>query len=141
MTPNFHTEVESFFAAYMAANHAGVPFYFDNSKVPKNQEIYVVFHALPSEDVLPINLGITSKSRNVGLIQVDVFGPKDVGAGSANTLAYNIGRAFKRRQLTIVADNGHLVFKDPSIQPRGPVQGKHKEQMRVPYRYDFQDYA
>lgn len=141
MTPNFHAEVETFFSNYMTVNHVGVPFYFDNSKVPKNQEIYVVFHALPSEDVLPITVGINAKSRNVGLIQVDVFGPKDVGAGSANKLAYDIGRAFKRRQITIVSDNGNLVFKDPAVVPRGPVQGKHKEQMRVPYRYDFQDYT
>jgi len=133
--------VETFFDAYMTTEQAGVPFYFENSKVPTDLEIYAVLHILPSEDVLPINLGITAKSRNVGLIQVDVYGPKDVGAGPTQTLAYQIGRAFKRRQLTITAENGHCVFKDHSVQSRGEVRGRHKEQMRVPYRYDFQDYA
>lgn len=140
MTPMFMSEVEGLFSAYMSTEHPGVPFYFENSKVPTDLEIYAVLHVLPSEDVLPINLGITSKSRNVGLVQVDVYGPKDVGAGATNTLAYQIGRMFKRRQLTVTADNGHCVFKDPSVQSRGLVRGRHKEQMRVPYRYDFSDH-
>ena len=140
MTPDFLSAVEEFFANYMAANHAGVPFFFENSKASNEQGLHAVIHILPSEDVLPINLGITSKSRNVGLVQVDVYGPKDTGAGPTNTLAYQIGKAFKRQQLTIVAENGHCVFKDHSVQSRGEVRGKHKEQMRVPYRYDFQDH-
>lgn len=140
MTPDFLSAVEDFFANYMATNHAGIPFFFENSKASSEQGLHAVIHILPSEDVLPTNLGITSKSRNVGLVQVDVYGPKDIGAGPPQTLAYQIGRAFKRRQLTIVSENGHCVFKDHSVQSRGEVRGRHKEQMRIPYRYDFQDY-
>ena len=140
MTPNFLSAIEEFFVNYMTANHPGVPYFFDNSKATKEQAIHAVLHVLPSEDVIPINLGITSKSRNVGLIQVDVYGPKDEGSGPTNTLAYQIGRAFKRQQLTIVSEDGHCVLKDHSVQSRGEVRGKHKEQMRIPYRYDFKDY-
>jgi len=141
MTPNFLSAVEEFFDLYMQAEHPGVSYFFDNSKATTEQGPYAVIHVLPSEDVLPINLGITAKSRNVGLVQVDVYGPSDQGAGPVNTLAYQIGRAFKRLQLTVSADNGHCVFKDPAVQARGEMRGLHKEQMRVPYRYDFQDYV
>lgn len=139
MTPTFLSEVEALFSNYMTANQAAIPFYFENSKVPTDLDIYAVLHILPSEDVLPINVGINAKSRNVGLIQVDVYGPKDTGAGATQTLAYQIGKAFKRVNL-LVATEGHAVFKDPSVQSRGEVRGRHKEQMRVPYRYDFKDY-
>ncbi|MEE9310996.1 MAG: phage tail terminator-like protein, partial [Planctomycetota bacterium] len=136
MTPTFLSEVEALFSNYMVANQAAIPFYFENSKVPIDLDIYAVLHILPSEDVLPINVGINAKSRNVGLIQVDVYGPKDTGAVATQTLAYQIGKAFKRVNL-LVATEGHAVFKDPSVQSRGEVRGRHKEQMRVPYRYDF----
>lgn len=138
MTPTFNSTVESFFDAYMQANQPSIPFYFTNSDVPEDLGIFVVFHILASEDVLPINLGIDAKSRNPGLIQIDVYAPKGVGGGPSNTLAYNIGRAFKRLVLP-VATEGYVTFKDPSVQDRGEIRGRHKEQVRVPYRYDFSD--
>lgn len=139
MTPTFLSTIESYFSSYMQTQHPGVPFYFANSDVPEDLQIYVVFHVLVSEDVLPINLGISAKSRNVGLVQVDVYAPKGNGAGTANSLAYSIGQAFKRVSLP-AATEGLITFKDPSVQSRGIVRGRYKEQLRVPYRYDFTDY-
>lgn len=138
MTPTFLSGVETYFSTYMQANHAGINFYFENSAVPEDLDTYAVLHILPSEDVLPINLGISSKSRNVGLIQVDVYTPKDTGAGVGNSLAAAIGRSFKRKTMNMGTE-GFAVFKDPSVQSRGNVRGRHKEQMRCPYRYDFED--
>jgi len=139
MTPTFLSTVEELFTVYMTTNQAGTPFYFTNSDVPEDLEMYAVLHVLASEDVLPINLGVNAKSRNVGLVQIDVYAPKGEGGGPSNTLAYEIGKAFKRL-VTPAATEGTITFKDPSVQGRGEVRGRHKEQLRVPYRYDFSDY-
>lgn len=139
MTPAFLSTVEELFTVYMTANHPTVPFYFTNSAVPEELGTYAVLHVLASEDVLPINVGINAKSRNVGVIQVDVYTPKETGGGVGNTLAYQIGRLFKRQNVN-VGTEGHIVFKDSAVQDRGEVRGRHKEQMRCPYRYDFQDF-
>lgn len=140
MTPQFASFVEERFSVAMQTQYPGMSFYFSNSKVPTDLDEYAVLHIMSSEDVMPINLGITAKSRNVGLIQVDVFSPKDIGAGRAQNIAYYTGSIFKRQVLQ-VGTEGLITFKDPSVVDRGEVRGRHKQQMRVPYRYDFQDFS
>lgn len=139
MTPEFIKFVETRFNTEFPLVHAGVPVFFSNVPVADTVDTFVAFHVMASEDTMPINLGIESKSRNVGLLQVDVFTPKDQGAGEAYTMAYNAGMIFKRQDLS-VGSEGLVVFKDPSIQDRGEVRGRHKHMMRIPYRYDFKDF-
>jgi len=138
MTPNFFSFVESRFQTFMNAEYPTMNIYFSNSPVPEDVAEYAVISILASEDVLPINLGIESKSRNPGLIQVDVYTPKDTGAGEGQAIAYFASRIFKRQVLAVGVE-GTVTFKDPSVQDRGEVRGRHKEQMRCPYRYDFKD--
>jgi hypothetical protein len=139
MTPDFIKFCETRFSSEFPVVHAGVPMLFSNVPVSDSVDTFVVFHVMASEDTMPINLGHEAKSRNVGLIQVDVFTPKDTGAGEAYTMAYNAGMIFKRRDLA-VGTEGLVVFKDPSVQDRGEVRGRHKHMMRIPYRYDFKDF-
>lgn len=139
MTPEFIKFCEMRFASEFPLLFPSVPIIYSNMPVPKTMDTFVVMHVLASEDTIPINLGHAAKSRNVGLIQVDVFTPKDEGSGEAYRMAYKAGNIFKRRDLS-VANEGLVVFKDPSIQDRGEVRGRHKHMMRVPYRYDFTDF-
>lgn len=139
MTPNFIRFVESRFQTEFSALYPAVPMFFSNVPVPETMDTFVCLHIMASEDTMPINIGHEAKSRNVGLIQVDVFTPKDQGAGEAYEIAYASGNIFKRRSLSVGAE-GLVVFKDSSIQDRGEMRGRHKHMMRVPYRYDFADF-
>ena len=139
MTPAFIRFCETRFETEFALLYPTIPQFFSNVAVPETMNSYVCMHVMASEDTMPINLGHEAKSRNVGLIQVDVFTPKDEGAGEAYEMAYAAGVIFKRQDLS-VGTEGLVVFKDPSIQDRGEVRGRHKHMMRVPYRYDFRDF-
>ena len=140
MTPTFFSTVEGLFEAYMLSDFPAVPFFFSNADAPADDQMtYVIFHVMTSEDVFPINIGLTSKSRNVGVVQADVYSPKNIGAGLARTIAYSIGNSLKRRDIASGVE-GLIVFKDPAVVDRGEMRGKHKQEMRCPYRYDFEDY-
>ena len=139
MTPEFIAFCETRFETEFALLYPAVPRMYSNVPVPDTVDTYVCFHIMASEDTMPINLGLTAKSRNVGLIQVDVFTPKDQGAGEAYRMAYDAGNIFKRRDLA-VGTEGLVVYKDPTIMDRGEVRGRHKHMMRIPYRYDFKDF-
>lgn len=139
MTPLFCSHVETLWQAGMANDHPTVPIYFDNTDAPSNDNTqYAVIHIVASEDTFPINLGITAKSRNVGLIQVDSFAPVDVGPGAAQEIAVYAGKLFKRR-VDSVGNEGQVTFKDYSTMSSGQVGGKFKYVMRIPYRYDFEE--
>lgn len=137
MTPEFKTSVEELFQTEFPTAY-DVPIVFSNAPIPDSVPSYVALHIMASDDTDPINIGIKSKSRNVGVIQVDVYTPKDTGSGLAIRMAYAAGKVFKRKNV-IVGAEGLIVYKDPSIQDRGEVRGRHKHMMRVPYRYDFKD--
>lgn len=139
MTPLFCSHVETLWRDAMVADYPAVPIYFDNSDAPDNDNTtYAVIHIMASEDTMPINLGITAKSRNVGVIQVDAFSPVDIGPGAAHEIAVYAGQLFKRRVDT-VASEGTATFKDYSTTSRGQIKGKFKYTMRIPYRYDFEE--
>lgn len=139
MTPQFIRFVETHFETEFTSLYPGVPIVFPNGPVPKGNSIFVAISIMASEDTFPTNVGINAKSRNVGVIQVDVFAPKDKGAGDAYEMAYACGNIFKRRDFS-VGTEGLVVFKDSSIEDRGQIRGRHKHTMRVPYRYDFSDF-
>lgn len=139
MTPLFASYVETLWQAGMTADHPTIPIFFDNADAPENDVTqYAVLHIMASEDTMPINLGISSKSRNVGVIQVDSFSPIDIGPGPAQLIAVYAGQLFKRRVAT-VANEGTVTFKDYSAVSRGQIGGKFKYMMRIPYRYDFEE--
>lgn len=138
MTPNFIQAIEGKFVTDYAVLRPSAQVWFENAPVPAHAPVQVFLHVLASEDVLAINIGNKSKSRNVGLIQVDVFVPKDEGSGRAYNYAYDAGRVFKRQVITVHGE-GKITLRDPGITSRGDVNGKFSYMMRVPYRYDFTD--
>jgi len=139
MTPDFCSAVEERFQLAMNAEYPGMKIFFANPPSSDEPGEYAVIHILASEDVLPINVGINAKSRNVGIIQVDAFSAKDIGPGQAQRIAHFAGKIYKRLNMNVTTE-GHAVFKDPGVVDRGEVRGKHKQQMRCPYRYDFKDF-
>jgi hypothetical protein len=78
----------------------------------------------------------TSKNRNVGIVQVDIYVPKDQGAGEARTTAVAAGKYFQRLSLS-VAGEGFAQFKESSISGRGEQRGRYKHMAVIPYYYDF----
>jgi hypothetical protein len=136
MTPQMIADAETFFTTQMNAAYPTMLLRYSNDDPPDTRDLYAVIHVLPSEDVIPINLGVESKSRNVGIIQIDVLGHVDTGAGPTHDVAFYIARQFKRR-IASVGVEGQVTYKDPSIQDRGQIGGKHKYMVSIPYRYDF----
>lgn len=135
MTPLMISDVESFWIAQMGTRSPSTVLLFPNDPVPETQGIFAQIHVVPG-DSLPINLGITAKSRNVGIIQIDVYGPKDVGAGGVHNVASLCGLIF-RRQTRTISTEGNLVCKDPSVVDTSNIRGRHSFMARIPYRYDF----
>ena len=137
MTPKFKYEMEKRFMDYMTPQYGTtVPLYFSNDDVPAGVYTYAVLHVMASENVIPINLGQYAKSRNAGVLQIDVFTPKDTGSVRGATIAVFAASIFNRQTIG-VPDEGTAVMKDGAVQDRGEVLGLHKQMVSVGYRYDF----
>ena len=137
MTPQMVADAETLFQTRMQADFPNVPIFFSNTPIPDTQGVYAQIFVV-SGDTFPINLGITAKSRNVGIIQISVVGPKDQGAGATHDIAYAAGRFFRRKSRNIGTE-GHVVYKDPTVKDMELDDGKHIYAAMVPYRYDFVD--
>jgi hypothetical protein len=129
------SDAQQLFVQRMNVLYPGMPLFFENVDMKDETGYYAVFHVIAG-DTLPINLGITAKSRNVGIIQIDIIGPVDVGRGEAFNRAFQAGKIF-RRQVRTIGGEGQVTYKDPSGTNVGQVRGKHMEMTRIPYRYDF----
>lgn len=138
MTPQFSSYVEVRTIGSLATSYPGMLVQVSNTTVADTVDSYVAIHILASDDVTPIDIGVNAKSRNVGVVQIDVYTPKDTGAGEGGDIAKVCSKIFKRLTANIGTE-GQATFKDPSILDRGTVRGRHKTEMRVPYRYDFVD--
>lgn len=135
MTPLMVSDAQQLFEAQIELLYPGIKVYFDNTDVKDTKDYYAVFHVLAG-DTYPITLGINGKSRNVGLVQIDIVGPTDKGRGEAFKRAFAAGKIFRRKTRSI-ATEGQVTYKDPSVSSIGEVRGKHMEMARIPYRYDF----
>lgn len=136
MTPKMISAAEAYAIAVIFAEYPTIPVVVSGQAVPTKAHLYIRFWVIPSEEVFPLGLGASAKSRNVGLVQVDVYGPKDKGAGETGDIAAFIARQFKRRPVE-VANEGWIVFKDAGVKDFGDSGEEHRQIVRVPYRYDF----
>jgi hypothetical protein len=136
MTPNMTTAVETHFQTYMDTNHPGVSVIYDNVDIPSDESVYVLISILASDESVPVGMGKTAKSRNVGLIQVDAMSPSGIGAGRAQDLAQAAANAFARMELSVPSE-GQLTFGDPTVIPGEGDKTTYRRIMRVPYSYDF----
>ena len=137
MTPEFRKFCESRFQAAVQAEFGRtLPWFFSNLSVQDTLDQYVVMHVLASEDSRPIRLGREVKERNVGVIQIDFYTPKDTGSRDGAAMAWKLAKHFRQIELSVY-EEGNVVFRSPSVRDKGEVRNRHKEQVDVPYRYDF----
>lgn len=136
MTPKMIGTVEAVLIAYLQANHPTTSLLMSGQSVPNRSSLYVKFFVIAASDTMPIGLGLTAKSRNVGVIQIDVRGPTDKGAGPTGDLAWELSKFFARKEIT-VASEGLVTLKEPSVVDMGERGEEHWQVGRVPYRYDF----
>lgn len=137
MTPDFVAAIETRFRDGMVAEYGSdFPLYYSNVPVPEGVEDFAVVHVINDNETRPINLGGEAKSRVVGIVQIDVFTPKDTGAGKGKRIAQVAGRIFHRQKFHVTSE-GHVTMGDLYIEDRGEVRGRHKEMCSIPYRYDF----
>lgn len=136
MTPAMISACERHILTEMATALPSIPVIMSGQAVPADASVYVRFWVIPSEDVMPIALGGEVNSRNVGLVQASVYGPKDRGAGETGDIAHTTRQMFHRYPLQ-VGSEGLVVFKDAGVKDMGDMEEEHMQIMRCPYRYDF----
>lgn len=135
MTPKMIATCEAYAAATPGLT---VPVVFSNMDVPDSASTYVRFFVMPSEDTIPLGIGPDAKTRNVGVIQATITGPRGKGAGAVGTIADLLWKRFKRLELEVL-EEGAITFKEGSVRDMGEINQEHVMIFRVPYRYDFRE--
>jgi len=136
MTPEMIATCERHAVDVMAAAFPAVPVYRSGEAIPKEVSVYVLFYVVPSDEVFKTGISENSKSRNVGLLQANVRGPKDQGAGYVGDIAMALARGFQRFPIE-VGSEGWCVCREAATKDMGDDEEEHEYMMRVPYRYDF----
>ena len=137
MTPSMISACEAHMINTFSAAYPDIPVFMEGQARDPNARLYALFWVIPSEDNFKMGIEDGGKSRNVGIIQADVYGPKDFGAGPTHNVAMFIAKQFHRRPIEVAQDQGWVVFRDASVTSKG-IEGEQIRQMvRVPYRYDF----
>ena len=113
-----------------------VPVFFKGQEVPANVSTYVRFFVLPSDDSVPLGLGETAKSRNIGIVQASVYGPRGKGGGNTHRIATVIWKALARRQVEVMGE-GAITFKEGAVLDMDITGEEYLHITRVPYRYDY----
>ena len=137
MTPNMLSAVESFAISEMAAQYPDIPVLPSGVAVPRSASIYVRIWVISSDETVQVAFGNTARSRNVGIVQCDVYGPKDKGAGPTGAVAQYLAKKLTRWTTDVVEDQGYLTLKDASVVDMGDDAEEHRQTVRVGYRYDF----
>ncbi len=135
MTPTMISTTETFFQSNMDAAYPAIPVAYSGQNSP-DEPLYVRFWVIASNETFPAGMGLTAKSRNVGIIQIDVMGPKDGGAGQTGDLIWEMSNWFKRQQMN-AGTEGAITFKEPTIKDWGPAGEQHRQTGSIPYVYDF----
>lgn len=137
MTPNMISACETAVITMIANQLPLIPVYMSGQAIPATASIYAKFFVIPSDDSTPVGLGITARTRNVGILQVTVVGPKDMGAGPTSDIA-NVFRAWLTRRTIEVPSEGFVILKDATMRDLGNVKEEHKYTVRCGYRFDLQ---
>lgn len=137
---------EAWDAAYLDGQTTQFPLVFAGQAVTKSNRvmepmIYGRFDVVPSDETVPVGLGITAKSRNVGLLQLKVYGPKNNGMGVMEDIARDMRKIMHRKDFR-VGTEGKLTLKDSNQITMDQVSGEEVYVIvRVPYVYDFMEFA
>lgn len=136
MTPRMIGTTEASVLAYMQAQHPLISILMSGQSIPSKSSLYVRFYVIPSGETVPVGLGKNAKARNVGIIQIDVRGPTDKGAGPTGDIAWDLAKFLSRKDITVVGE-GLITLKDGTVVDMGERGEEHWQVTRVPYRYDF----
>lgn len=134
MTPAMISECERHIGTTPGVS---IPFHFPGGDIPSTDTLYATVAVIASEDTVPVGIGRSAKKRNVGVIQVTVFGPRGEGAGPTGTIAMAIWRHATREQIEVPGE-GWVTLKEGSIKDMDKLGEQHVQVVRVPYYYDFQ---
>ena len=137
MTPIMIGTIESVVIDYLNTAHPDYPVYMSGETIPSAQTKYCRFWVIPSNETFPVGMGVTAKSRNVGIVQLDVIGLADIGAGETSNVASSFVKFFSRESYAIPSEDGYLTLKDGVVMDSGKVGESHRGVARIGYRYDF----
>jgi hypothetical protein len=136
MTPAMVSACEQFILTTIASAYPTLPVYMSGQPIKGNIPVYARFWVIASDESVPVGFGIDARSRNVGIIQVDVMGPKDQGAGETADIAKTFRDALHRLPIEVPGE-GWVILKDATIKDIGDVGEEHRQMVRVPYRFDI----
>lgn len=132
MTPNMITACEQLIMSEIT----DVPVYMSGQPRKTNVPVYVNFYVVSSDEAQPTSLGLTARSRNVGILQATVVGPKDRGAGETGDIANSIRLLLHRRPIEVPGE-GWVICKDATVVDKGTMGEEHIQIVKVPYRFDI----
>jgi hypothetical protein len=136
MTPAMVSACEQYILTAISAEFPTMPVYMSGQPIKGNIPVYARFWVISSDESIPVGLGIEARSRNVGIVQVDVMGPKDQGAGETADIAKVFRDALHRVPVEVPGE-GWVIFKDATIKDVGDVGEEHRQMVRVAYRFDI----
>lgn len=135
MTPTMISTAEMKFKTHIDSVYPNLPYAFSGEANP-DESLYARFWVITSDETVPVGMGATAKNRNVGIIQIDVLGPKDRGAGETGDIAAAMGKWFARSDVAAGVE-GKITFKEATIKDWGTVGEQHRQTVSIPYWYDF----
>lgn len=136
MTPTMISTAEALFKTNVESVFPALAYAYSGEANP-DTSLYARFWVLTSDETLPVGFGQTARNRNVGVVQIDVLGPKDRGAGETGDIAYAMGKWFARSEV-VAGVEGKITFKEATIKDWGTVGEAHRQTVSIPYWYDFQ---
>lgn len=136
MTPKMISAVEAAALTYINSTWAAYKLYMNDTPIPANSTKYSRIWVIASDSTTPMELG-RGKSRNVGIIQLDVFDAPDIGSGPTGDVAMGFIKAFSRKDILIPLESGNLVLGDGTYRSSSKEGEYSKGIASIPYRYDF----
>lgn len=136
MTPKMQTAAETFVLNLMTAAFPNVPVVFANQAIPAGVSLYTKFYIMASDDPIPTGLGISARSRHVGVFQVTIIGPRDVGSGDTGDIADFLRKGFSRKTIAVPTE-GTVILKDASVRDMGIKNEEYTQIVRCAYRFDL----
>lgn len=135
MTPLMVSTCERLVGEHFDAE-LGAKIYFKGQDIPDGASTYVRFFVVASPDTYPMGLGMDAKKRNIGLLQMNCYGPRSKGGGKTHRIAHELWKFLTRREFEVLGE-GMVVLKEGAVLDMDIIGEEYLHIVRVPYRYDF----
>lgn len=127
--------IETRFAtAWSASSFAATPVQYENTPVPSATS-YVAVSILTGK-AQPSEISSTGFSRNVGVIQFDIYVAADIGSNSARAMAEVMETAFYREQFS-AGNSGTITVRTIDFRYLGVTAGRARYVLSLGYWRDF----